>query len=119
MSTSLGDLQFLYFDLILVTLLAIVMGKGGPSKELYPSRPSASLLTLPVVGSLFIHTCMIVLGQLAALFITTSQEWSVKKHTAANSFYFNSEYPEETFVSTFTEQNPISDLEKEQHHIYT
>nr|XP_033484312.1 cation-transporting ATPase 13A2 isoform X1 [Epinephelus lanceolatus] len=75
--TNLGDLQFLYFDLLLVTTLAIVMGKGGPSKELYPSRPSASLLTLPVVGSLFIHTCMIVLGQLAALFITTSQEWYV------------------------------------------
>ncbi|XP_008292149.1 polyamine-transporting ATPase 13A2 [Stegastes partitus] len=75
--TSVADLQFLYSDLFLVTLLAIVMGKGDPSEELHPCRPPASLLTLPVLGSLFIHTCMTVLGQLAALFITTSQDWYI------------------------------------------
>ncbi|XP_032377687.1 polyamine-transporting ATPase 13A2 [Etheostoma spectabile] len=77
MKTRLSDLQFLICDLFLVTTLAIVMGRGGPSDELDPSRPSASLLSVPVLGSLFIHTCMIVLGQLAALFITTSQDWYV------------------------------------------
>lgn len=76
--TSVADQQFLYCDILLVTLLAIVMGRGGPSEELHPSRPAASLLALPVLGSLFIHTCMIALGQLAALFITTSEEWSAK-----------------------------------------
>ncbi|MED6246184.1 hypothetical protein ATANTOWER_014032, partial [Ataeniobius toweri] len=75
--TTLGDFQFLYFDLFLVTLLAMVMGRGGPSEELYPCRPPASLLSLPVFGSLFIHTCMIVLGQLGAFFITTSQGWYI------------------------------------------
>uniref|UniRef100_A0A669FA00 ATPase cation transporting 13A2 n=1 Tax=Oreochromis niloticus TaxID=8128 RepID=A0A669FA00_ORENI len=75
--TSIADPQFLYFDVLLVTVLAIVMGRGGPSEELYPSRPAASLLALPVLGSLFIHTCMIALGQLAALFITTSEEWYI------------------------------------------
>nr|XP_020468149.1 probable cation-transporting ATPase 13A2 isoform X2 [Monopterus albus]XP_020468150.1 probable cation-transporting ATPase 13A2 isoform X2 [Monopterus albus] len=75
--TTIGDLQFLFFDIALVTLLAIVMGKGGPSKELHPCRPPASLLTLPVFCTLFTHTCMIILGQLAALFITTSQEWYI------------------------------------------
>nr|XP_043893545.1 cation-transporting ATPase 13A2 isoform X2 [Solea senegalensis] len=73
--TSLGDLQFLFFDIFLVTLLAVVMGKGGPSEQLHPRRPAASLLALPVLGSLLIHTCLIILGQLAALFITTSQDW--------------------------------------------
>ncbi|CAG6021127.1 unnamed protein product [Menidia menidia] len=73
--TSIADLQFLLCDLVLVTLLAIVMGRGGPSDELHPCRPPASLLALPVFGSLFIHTFMVVLGQLAAFFITTSQEW--------------------------------------------
>ncbi|XP_070766289.1 polyamine-transporting ATPase 13A2 [Enoplosus armatus] len=75
--TSLADLQFLFCDIVVVTLLAIVMGKGGPSKELHPRRPPASLLALPVLGSLFIHTCMIIPGQLAALFITTSQDWYI------------------------------------------
>ncbi|XP_015243066.1 PREDICTED: probable cation-transporting ATPase 13A2 isoform X1 [Cyprinodon variegatus] len=75
--TTMGDLQFLFCDLFLVTLLAIVMGRGGPSEELHPWRPAASLLALPVFGSLFIHTCMIILGQLAAFFITTTQEWYI------------------------------------------
>ncbi|KAI3357136.1 hypothetical protein L3Q82_015599, partial [Scortum barcoo] len=75
--TTMSDLEFLFCDIAVVTLLAIVMGKGGPSQELYPHRPPASLLALPVLGSLFIHTCVIVLGQLAALFITTSQDWYI------------------------------------------
>uniref|UniRef100_A0A3B3B8U0 ATPase cation transporting 13A2 n=1 Tax=Oryzias melastigma TaxID=30732 RepID=A0A3B3B8U0_ORYME len=73
--TNVGDLQFLFCDLFLVTLLAIVMGRGGPSEELHPCRPPASLLALPVFGSLFIHVCMVTLGQLAAFFITTSQDY--------------------------------------------
>uniref|UniRef100_A0A668AMD4 ATPase cation transporting 13A2 n=1 Tax=Myripristis murdjan TaxID=586833 RepID=A0A668AMD4_9TELE len=77
MKTNLGDLQFLFFDMFLVTLLAILMGTGGPSEELYPRRPPASLLALPVLGSLLIHTSMIVLGQLAALFVTISQDWYI------------------------------------------
>lgn len=75
--TTMADLQFLFCDLFLVTLLAIVMGRGGPSEELHPCRPPASLLALPVFGSLFLHTCMIGLGQLAAFFITTTQEWYI------------------------------------------
>ncbi|CAG01724.1 unnamed protein product, partial [Tetraodon nigroviridis] len=73
--TTLGDLQFLFLDICLMTLLAVVMGRGGPSLELQPCRPPASLLALPVLGSILVHTAMIVLGQLAALFVTTSQAW--------------------------------------------
>lgn len=75
----MADLQFLFCDIFVVTFLALVMGKGGPSKELSPSRPPASLLGLPVLGSLLIHSAMIVLGQLSALFITISQDWSVEE----------------------------------------
>uniref|UniRef100_A0A7N6FJU2 P-type ATPase A domain-containing protein n=1 Tax=Anabas testudineus TaxID=64144 RepID=A0A7N6FJU2_ANATE len=77
MKTEIADLQFLFCDICLVTVLAIVMGRGGPSNELHPCRPPASLLALPVLGSLFLHTCTIILGQLAALFIAISQDWSV------------------------------------------
>ncbi|CAN9515694.1 unnamed protein product [Ophioblennius macclurei] len=75
--TSPGDWQFVLWDLVLVTVLALVMGMGGPSETLHSHRPPASLLALPVLGSLFIHTCLISLGQLAALFITKSQDWYV------------------------------------------
>ncbi|KAM9343527.1 polyamine-transporting ATPase 13A2 isoform 2-T2 [Pholidichthys leucotaenia] len=75
--TSIADLQFLYCDLFLVTLLAILMGRGVPSEKLHPCRPPASLLALPVLCSLLIHICMIVLGQLAALLIATSENWYI------------------------------------------
>ncbi|XP_019728679.1 polyamine-transporting ATPase 13A2 [Hippocampus comes] len=76
-STNLGDLQFFFTDVVLVTLLAIVMGKGGPSEKLSPCRPPANLFALPVLGSLFIHISVIILGQIVALFITKSQDWYI------------------------------------------
>ncbi|KAF4096684.1 cation-transporting ATPase 13A2 isoform X1 [Onychostoma macrolepis] len=75
--TNLGDLQFLFFDLVLVTVLAIVMGRGGPSDELHPQRPAASLLSLPVLSSLLLHTVLLILAQVSALLITVSQDWYV------------------------------------------
>uniref|UniRef100_A0A4W6BPQ4 ATPase cation transporting 13A2 n=1 Tax=Lates calcarifer TaxID=8187 RepID=A0A4W6BPQ4_LATCA len=60
--TGVADMQFLFCDIALVTVLAIVMGRGGPSDQLHPCRPPASLLSLPVLGSLFIHTSMIILA---------------------------------------------------------
>ncbi|XP_030623586.1 cation-transporting ATPase 13A2-like [Chanos chanos] len=75
--TNLGDFQFLLFDLGLVTPLAIVMGRGGPSNELPSQRPPASLLALPVLGSLLLHTLLLILGQIGALLITFSQDWYV------------------------------------------
>ncbi|XP_051915684.1 cation-transporting ATPase 13A2 isoform X2 [Hippocampus zosterae] len=76
-STNLGDVQFFFADVMLVTLLAIVMGKGGPSEKLSPCRPPANLFALPVLGSLFIHISVIILGQMVALFITKSQDWYI------------------------------------------
>ena len=76
MKTNLGDWQFLFFDLFLVTLLAIVMGRGGPSEELHPRRPPASLIALPILGGMFLHTLFNILGQTGALLITASQDWS-------------------------------------------
>nr|XP_054602368.1 cation-transporting ATPase 13A2 isoform X3 [Nothobranchius furzeri] len=75
--TTLADFQFLFCDLFLVTTLALFMGKGGPSEDMYPCRPPASLLSLPVFGSLFLYTCLISLGQLASFFITTTQDWFI------------------------------------------
>ncbi|XP_074537397.1 polyamine-transporting ATPase 13A2 [Halichoeres trimaculatus] len=97
--TSMADLQFLFCDIFVVTLLALVMGKGGPSKELSPRRPPATLLGLSVLGSLLIHSSMAVLGQLAALFITISQDWYVP----LNSTVFGTEnLPNMEGTSVFT-----------------
>lgn len=71
----MSDLQFLFFDMALVTVLAIVMGRGGPSDKLHSQRPPASLLALPVLSALLLHTMLLILGQVAALLITKSQAW--------------------------------------------
>ncbi|TRZ02445.1 hypothetical protein DNTS_030275 [Danionella cerebrum] len=75
--TNFGDLQFLFFDLVLVTVLAIVMGRGGPGNDLPPQRPAASLLTVPVLASLLLHTFLLILAQISALLVTVSQDWYV------------------------------------------
>ncbi|MBN3324731.1 AT132 ATPase, partial [Atractosteus spatula] len=75
--TNLGDLQFLFFDLVLVTSLAIVMGRSGPADQLCAHRPPASLLAAPVLGSLLLHTLLLVLIQISTLFITEAQDWFV------------------------------------------
>uniref|UniRef100_A0AAR2LI24 Cation-transporting P-type ATPase N-terminal domain-containing protein n=1 Tax=Pygocentrus nattereri TaxID=42514 RepID=A0AAR2LI24_PYGNA len=75
--TNLADLQFLFCDLFLVTLLAIVMGRGGPSDELHPQRPPASLLSVPLLCALLIHTLLLIVTQVSVLLITISQEWYI------------------------------------------
>ncbi|XP_075882628.1 polyamine-transporting ATPase 13A2 isoform X2 [Nelusetta ayraudi] len=75
--TNMSDLEFLFLDICLMSVLAIVMGRGGPSMQLHSSRPPASLLALPFLGSLFLHTCMVIAFQVAAVFVTTAQEWYV------------------------------------------
>lgn len=77
MKTNLADLQFLFCDLVLVTVLAIVMGKGGPSNDLHKTRPPASLWSIPVLGSLIIHSCLIIVAQIGAEILTTLQDWYV------------------------------------------
>uniref|UniRef100_A0A8C9TXN1 ATPase cation transporting 13A2 n=1 Tax=Scleropages formosus TaxID=113540 RepID=A0A8C9TXN1_SCLFO len=83
-STNLSDLQFLFFDLVLVTSLAIVMGRGGPSSELHPQRPPASLLSLQVFASLLLHCLLLVLIQVFALLITRTQNWYIPLNTTVS-----------------------------------
>ncbi|KAG7269530.1 hypothetical protein CRUP_025254 [Coryphaenoides rupestris] len=45
---------------------------------LQPRRPPASLLALPILGSLLLHTVVNLLSQTSALLITTSQDWFVQ-----------------------------------------
>lgn len=107
MKTNLGDLQFLFFDLALVTVLAIVMGRGGPSDRLPPQRPPASLLALPVVSALLLHTILLILGQVAALFITKSQAWWVWKSSLYLLIVFSS-HIYYAFLSPFCRYIPLN-----------
>ncbi|XP_069598015.1 polyamine-transporting ATPase 13A2 isoform X3 [Ranitomeya imitator] len=75
--TNLGDLQFLLFDLVITTTVAVLMGRTGPASVLGVRRPLGTLISIPVLGSLIAQTSMILLGQLLAFFLIQSQTWFV------------------------------------------
>ncbi|XP_077168566.1 polyamine-transporting ATPase 13A2 isoform X2 [Paroedura picta] len=76
-NTNLSDLQFFFFDLVITTTIAALMGKTAPAKELGPERPQGTLIHPIVLGSLLLQTGLLVAIQVICYFITTSQSWYV------------------------------------------
>ncbi|XP_014425072.2 polyamine-transporting ATPase 13A2 isoform X2 [Pelodiscus sinensis] len=76
-NTNLSDFQFLFFDLIITTTVAVLMGKTGPAKELGTKRPQGTLISIIVLGSLLLQTALLITVQLMSYFITVSQSWYV------------------------------------------
>ncbi|XP_049846104.1 polyamine-transporting ATPase 13A3-like isoform X2 [Schistocerca gregaria] len=76
-SSILGDMQFLYIDLVITTSLTLVMGLTGPSKKLVPQRPTGSLVSLANIVPLTIHVMLVALMQIASLLFLTQQNWFV------------------------------------------
>ncbi|XP_025059474.1 cation-transporting ATPase 13A2 isoform X3 [Alligator sinensis] len=76
-NTNLSDLQFLFFDLIITTTVAVLMGKTGPAQELGTQRPQGALISVLVLGSLLLQTALLIIVQVASYFITVSQTWYV------------------------------------------
>ncbi|KAM3921896.1 polyamine-transporting ATPase 13A2 isoform 2-T2 [Leptodactylus fuscus] len=79
--TNLGDFQFLLFDLVITTTLAVLMGRTGPASELGLRRPLGTLISIPVLGSLIVQTSMILLVQLVSYFLLVSQPWFIPVNT--------------------------------------
>nr|XP_020828389.1 probable cation-transporting ATPase 13A2 isoform X1 [Phascolarctos cinereus] len=76
-NTNLGDLQFLFIDLAIITSVAVLMSFTGPAPELGVSRPPGALLRVAVLGSLLLQTALVVSIQLSGYFITVCQPWFV------------------------------------------
>ncbi|XP_040278846.1 polyamine-transporting ATPase 13A2 isoform X1 [Bufo bufo] len=77
LNTNLGDLQFLLFDLVITTTVAVLMGRTGPASQLGIKRPLGTLISIPVLGSMIIQTSMILVVQLVSYFLVRSQPWFV------------------------------------------
>ncbi|XP_062821708.1 polyamine-transporting ATPase 13A2 isoform X2 [Anolis carolinensis] len=75
--TNLGDLQFLFFDLIITTTVAALMGRTAPAPDLGPRRPQGALLSTVVLGSLSLQTALLVAIQVTGYFMTAAQPWFV------------------------------------------
>ncbi|NXG39999.1 AT132 ATPase, partial [Dromaius novaehollandiae] len=76
-NTNLSDFQFLFFDLIITTTVAVLMGRTGPAKELGVERPQGALISVLVLGSLLLQTALLITVQVLSYFITVSQSWYV------------------------------------------
>ncbi|NXJ85939.1 AT132 ATPase, partial [Trogon melanurus] len=76
-NTNLSDFQFLFFDLIITTTVAVLMGRTGPAQELGVERPQGALISVLVLGSLLLQTALLITVQVLSYFITVSQSWFV------------------------------------------
>nr|XP_056721435.1 polyamine-transporting ATPase 13A2 [Euleptes europaea] len=76
-NTNLSDLQFFFFDLVITTTVAALMGKTAPAQELGPERPQGTLMNPVVLGSLLLQTGLFIAIQVVCYFITVSQRWYV------------------------------------------
>uniref|UniRef100_A0A8C0ES54 ATPase cation transporting 13A2 n=1 Tax=Bubo bubo TaxID=30461 RepID=A0A8C0ES54_BUBBB len=76
-NTNLSDFQFLFFDLIITTTVAVLMGRTGPAQELGVERPQGALISVLVLGSLLLQTALLITVQVLSYFITISQSWYV------------------------------------------
>ncbi|VVC28869.1 P-type ATPase, transmembrane domain,P-type ATPase, phosphorylation site,P-type ATPase, cytoplasmic [Cinara cedri] len=71
----LGNFQFLYFDFVLTTTLAVVMGNIGPPTKINPRRPLSRILTPKNLIPLFLQLLVCALIQKASLYYLELQNW--------------------------------------------
>ncbi|NXD01666.1 AT132 ATPase, partial [Certhia familiaris] len=76
-NTNLSDFQFLFFDLVITTTVAVLMGRAGPAPALGAQRPQGALISGLVLGSLLLQTALLITVQVLSYFITVSQSWYV------------------------------------------
>lgn len=74
---DLGNMEFLYLDLVITTSLAVVIGRSGPSDLLVKVRPIARLISPGNLLPLILQIILNFLIQLASLWYLYLQDWFV------------------------------------------
>ncbi|XP_065842399.1 polyamine-transporting ATPase 13A2-like isoform X2 [Oscarella lobularis] len=83
--SNLGDWQYLYIDLILVLIVALVMERTGACEHLVRRRPSGSLVSFPVLFSVVGQIILQILTQVLAYYYVRSQPWFTPVHINPDS----------------------------------
>ncbi|KAF0294031.1 putative cation-transporting ATPase 13A3 [Amphibalanus amphitrite] len=73
--SNLGDLQFLYIDLVITTSVAVLMGYTAPAPRLHRRRPAGSLLGAGTLCSILTQMGLAAGAQLAAMYLLERQPW--------------------------------------------
>ncbi|CAD5112652.1 DgyrCDS1867 [Dimorphilus gyrociliatus] len=77
-STNMGDFQFLYIDLLITTVVAILMGHTGAYRALVQKRPLGSLFSSVNLLSVFLHIILVIAFQVTVLLFLQAQPWYVR-----------------------------------------
>ncbi|RKP33686.1 hypothetical protein BJ085DRAFT_22433, partial [Dimargaris cristalligena] len=75
---SLGDFQFLFIDLFIIIPIAIFMGNSPPYHKLHTQAPAASLISQPVLSSLFGHIILVFGFQYLPMALVQNQPYYVE-----------------------------------------
>uniref|UniRef100_A0AC35THH9 Cation-transporting ATPase n=1 Tax=Rhabditophanes sp. KR3021 TaxID=114890 RepID=A0AC35THH9_9BILA len=75
LGTNLTDFQFLYIDLLLITLVALTFGATPACEKLSRIPPPTRLLSLASIVSILGQLCIIGSHQLFAFIYTSHQSW--------------------------------------------
>ncbi|XP_071841062.1 polyamine-transporting ATPase 13A3-like isoform X2 [Apostichopus japonicus] len=74
-NSNLGDLQFLYVDLVITTTVAILMGHNGAYPYMAKQRPPGSLFSFPILLSILIQVFLVMVFQVLAYLSLHYQPW--------------------------------------------
>ena len=85
LQTNLGDLQFLYIDLFITAIVAVLMGRTRPYDKLVAQRPSGSLISGPNLISVFAQILLSLFIQVGAYFYLTTRTWYEPVHPKSPS----------------------------------
>ena len=85
LQTNLGDLQFLYIDLFITAIVAVLMGRTRPYDKLVAQRPSGSLISGPNLISVFTQILLSLFIQVGAYFYLTTRTWYEPVHPKSPS----------------------------------
>ncbi|XP_077998029.1 polyamine-transporting ATPase 13A3-like [Glandiceps talaboti] len=73
--SNLGDMQFLYVDLVITTTVAVLMGHTQAYPYLVAERPPGSLVSPPILASLLVQIAITIAIQTGAYFCLLAQPW--------------------------------------------
>lgn len=74
---SFGNVEFLYVDLVVTSLLTVVIGRTGPAKKLVKTRPIARLISFGNLFPLALQVLILFLVQMLAVEFLSTQPWLV------------------------------------------
>ncbi|KAE9419029.1 hypothetical protein Angca_006670 [Angiostrongylus cantonensis] len=117
-SNILTDGQFMYIDMFLITLLAVLFGNTSAYEKLCPTPPPARLLSvasvcsvlgqLAIMGGTQVSFCLVLTNTLAPLFTPVRMQcsFSVEDHKGGRAVFYVSVFQYITLVVVYSKGPP-------------